>query len=158
MISKDHSTTRTTLTHRIQTKYLLEQSPILLHFSPEAPFMLILRMPMQAKFWRHLAVFAANVSQELNTLLRIIRCELATSKFVSHLHSQEVCKPGFTPCCVPTVPSTQVISQNPWPRPSLHSRADYLYTYIEPIRPTMYHWCTNQVWNNPRPCILEQMS
>ena len=53
-----------------------------------------LRMQMLCEFWCNRATFAKNVLQELSTshLLRIICCELVTSKFVSHSHpcSQEV--------------------------------------------------------------------
>ena len=54
-------------------------------------------LPMQRQFWLHMAIFAANVSQEVehssqNTvhLVRIIWCEFVASKFVLHLHLQEV--------------------------------------------------------------------
>ena len=46
--------------------------------------MYFLRMRMRSEFWRYMAVFAVNVSQELSKSL----CEFVTSKFI--LHSQEV--------------------------------------------------------------------
>ena len=47
-------------------------------------------MPMRYEFWRHMAVFAATVSHEYDhqLLLRIIRCENVTAKFVYRIRFQ----------------------------------------------------------------------
>ena len=69
---------------------LFKPLPIMYH--AWSPVHTTLYLRMRSEFWRHMTVFRANVSQELNTvqLLQIIPCEFVMSSFVSHSQSQEV--------------------------------------------------------------------
>ena len=58
-------------------------------------------MQMRSKFLRHLAVFAVNVSQELNITAQLLR--IWDGQNLYHLHIRKKFEPDFIPVSVPGV-------------------------------------------------------